>query len=76
MDADYPRFAPKARFMTPILHPNVTKQGKICHSILDRLSLVLPHANFLGNWTTDTSTVTVLNFIWGLLMAPELEDSA
>ena len=75
MDADYPRFAPKARFMTPILHPNVTKQGKICHSILDRLSLACT-VLILGNWTTDTSTVTVLNFIWGILMAPELDDSA
>lgn len=39
MDAEYPAFAPKARFITPILHPNVTKQGRICHSILDRISL-------------------------------------
>ena len=38
MDAEYPAFAPKARFITPLLHPNVTKQGRICHSILDRNS--------------------------------------
>jgi len=38
MDTEYPAFAPKARFITPLLHPNVTKQGRICHSILDRKS--------------------------------------
>ena len=36
MDSTYPNQAPKARFLTPILHPNITKQGRICHSILDR----------------------------------------
>jgi len=45
MDANYPNFAPKARFITPILHPNITKQGRICHSILDRLA----RSNFRAN---------------------------
>ena len=38
MESSYPATAPKARFITPILHPNITKQGRICHSILDRTS--------------------------------------
>lgn len=37
MDSTYPNQAPKTRFLTPILHPNITKQGRICHSILDRM---------------------------------------
>lgn len=73
MDENYPNFAPKARFITPILHPNVTKQGRICHSILDRKSTG-DFVSRLGNWTTDTWTVTVLNLIWALLLTPDMED--
>jgi hypothetical protein len=36
MASPYPNQSPKTRFLTPILHPNITKQGRICHSILDR----------------------------------------
>jgi Ubiquitin-conjugating enzyme len=32
----YPMAAPKVRMLTPILHPNISKQGRICHSILER----------------------------------------
>ena len=30
----------------------------------------------IGNWTSDTSCVDVLNSIWGLLLVPDLEDPA
>jgi len=33
---DYPNRAPDVYFVTPILHLNVDKQGKVCHSALDR----------------------------------------
>ncbi|KAF3931222.1 hypothetical protein ABW19_dt0209355 [Dactylella cylindrospora] len=36
MDDQYPLFGPKARFITPILHPNINKHGRVCHSIFDR----------------------------------------
>jgi len=32
----YPLFAPQARFVTGIHHPNVNQHGRICHSIFDR----------------------------------------
>ena len=38
MEAQYPAFPPKARFCTPILHPNINRHGRICHSILDSKS--------------------------------------
>jgi ubiquitin-protein ligase len=68
----YPTFAPEAFFITPLLHPNVTRQGRICHSILGR---ILPNgvAN-VGNWTTDTTTVQILNSIWSLLLVPDMDD--
>ena len=75
MESSYPACAPKARFITPMLHPNITKQGRICHSILDR-SLSQRYVLILGNWTTDTSCVDVINSIWALLLVPDLEDPA
>jgi ubiquitin-protein ligase/uncharacterized protein YegL len=62
MDESYPGFAPKARFVTPIYHPNVNRHGRICHSIFDR------------NWTTDTSTAMVLSTVYGLLLQPDYSD--
>ncbi|KAK3936440.1 ubiquitin-conjugating enzyme/RWD-like protein [Diplogelasinospora grovesii] len=61
-DSAYPAFAPKARFITPIYHPNVNRHGRICHSIFDR------------NWTTDTSNKMVLSTIYGLLLQPDYTD--
>ncbi|KAK6523109.1 hypothetical protein TWF694_006007 [Orbilia ellipsospora] len=63
MDESYPLFAPKARFITPMLHPNINKHGKICHSIFDR------------NWTTNTTNVQVLQSIFTLLSVPETTDA-
>ncbi|KAK3291654.1 uncharacterized protein B0H64DRAFT_409684 [Chaetomium fimeti] len=58
----YPSFAPKARFVTPIYHPNVNRHGRICHSILDR------------NWTVDTTNAMVIATVYGLLMEPDYSD--
>ncbi|KAK3321742.1 ubiquitin-conjugating enzyme/RWD-like protein [Apodospora peruviana] len=33
---DFPRVPLTIRFVTPILHPNISKQGRICHPIFDR----------------------------------------
>ncbi|EPS39856.1 hypothetical protein H072_6232 [Dactylellina haptotyla CBS 200.50] len=63
MDESYPLFAPKARFITPILHPNINKHGKVCHSIFDR------------NWTTNTTNVQLLQTIFTLLSVPETSDA-
>lgn len=61
-DDDYPRLAPRARFVTKIKHPNVNAHGRICHSIFDR------------DWTSDTSMGVVLDTIYGLLYQPEHSD--
>jgi ubiquitin-protein ligase len=62
MGEDYPAFAPKARFITPVYHPNINRHGRICHSILDR------------NWTVDTTNKDVLDTIYSLLLVPEFSD--
>ena len=61
-DEGYPTFAPKARFITKIKHPNVNAHGRICHSILTR------------DWTSDISMSTLLDSIFGLLLQPEHSD--
>ena len=33
---DYPDRAPTVHFVTPILHLNVNREGRVCHSVLDR----------------------------------------
>ena len=62
MEDNYPTFAPKGRFVTPIYHPNVNRHGRICHSIFDR------------NWTTDTTMRQVIDTVWSLLLVPEFSD--
>lgn len=46
MEEDYPAFPPKARFVTPVLHPNINRHGRVCHSILDRKSHLFPAMDF------------------------------
>jgi ubiquitin-protein ligase len=50
-DEGYPTFAPKARFVTKIKHPNVNAHGRICHSIFNR------------DWTSNTSMSALLDTV-------------
>jgi len=59
---EYPAKAPEMRFITPIYHCNINRDGKICHSVFDR------------NWTSETSMSTVLSCVYGLLLVPEPDD--
>ncbi|KAI9783680.1 MAG: hypothetical protein M1839_003528 [Geoglossum umbratile] len=59
----FPRKPPEVRFLTPILHPNITKHGRICHPILDR------------EWNSSMHAYQVLQHVYGLLMALESRDA-
>ncbi|KAF3190750.1 hypothetical protein TWF788_008272 [Orbilia oligospora] len=59
MTDDFPRKAPQARFITPIIHPNINKHGRVCHAILDQ------------DWKAETKVRDIVCCIYGLLMAPE-----
>jgi ubiquitin-protein ligase len=58
----FPRDPPNIRFVTKILHCNINSYGRVCHSILDR------------NWSSQTRIKTVLDCIYGLLLAPDVDD--
>ncbi|EME39358.1 hypothetical protein DOTSEDRAFT_179879 [Dothistroma septosporum NZE10] len=62
MGDSFPTFAPEARFVTKIRHPNVNAHGRICHALLSR------------DWTSDVSLTTVLDAIYGLLLQAETSD--
>ena len=57
----FPRAPPKVRFVTKILHCNISSYGRVCHSILDR------------NWSSETRIKTVLDCVYGLLLAPDVD---
>jgi ubiquitin-protein ligase len=57
----FPRLPPAVRFVTKILHCNINSYGRVCHSILDR------------NWSSETRVKTVLDCVFGLLLAPDVD---
>lgn len=58
----YPRDPPEIRFATFILHPNVSKQGKVCIAQLGRL------------WTSDITLKDIFDQVYGLLLEPDLDN--
>ncbi|KAI0920122.1 hypothetical protein AcV5_009939 [Taiwanofungus camphoratus] len=59
---DYPQAAPEVRFITPILHPNINRHGKVCHAALDR------------NWLVDMTINVVLQILYGILLTPDTDN--
>ena len=57
-DDNYPVKAPSVKFSSPIYHPNVYKDGKICVDILQ------------GEWSPAQNVRTILISIRSLLMDP------
>ncbi|KAJ7446553.1 hypothetical protein FB451DRAFT_1412223 [Mycena latifolia] len=62
LPAGYPRDPPEIRFVTFILHPNVSKQGKVCIAELGRL------------WSSDITLKEIFSLIYGTLLTPDLEN--
>ncbi len=55
---DYPTKPPSVRFLTPIFHPNVYKDGKICVDILQ------------SEWTPSLNVNSILISLRSLLLDP------
>ncbi|KAG6873635.1 hypothetical protein C0995_013567 [Termitomyces sp. Mi166 len=62
LPADFPRSPPDIRFVTFILHPNVSKQGKVCVAELSRL------------WSSDITLKEIFSLVYGLLLEPDLDN--
>ncbi|KAJ6518100.1 hypothetical protein C8R47DRAFT_1086007, partial [Mycena vitilis] len=62
LPAGYPRDPPEIRFVTFILHPNVSKQGKVCIAELGRL------------WSSDITLKEIFSLVYGTLLTPDLEN--
>ncbi|KAF8208048.1 hypothetical protein K438DRAFT_1667281, partial [Mycena galopus ATCC 62051] len=62
LPAGYPRDPPEIRFVTFIMHPNVSKQGKVCVAELGRL------------WSSDITLKELFSLIYGTLLTPDLEN--
>ncbi|KAF2158863.1 hypothetical protein M409DRAFT_61284 [Zasmidium cellare ATCC 36951] len=60
---DYPYQPPEVRFVTKMMHPNISAHGRVCHSLLTG-----------RDWTSDTSMATVLDTVFGLLLQAETSD--
>lgn len=58
-DSDYPRKPPSVKFITPMYHPNIYRDGKICVDILQS-----------HEWTPAQNIRTILISIMSLLMDP------
>jgi ubiquitin-protein ligase len=57
-DSDYPKRPPSVKFLIPIFHPNIYRDGKICIDILQ------------NEWTPAQNVRTILYSIRSLLMDP------
>ncbi len=58
-DSDYPVKPPSVKFLTPMYHPNIYRDGKICVDILQS-----------HEWTPAQNIRTILVSIMSLLMDP------
>ena len=60
----YPVEPPKVKFLTPMYHPNIYSDGKICLDILDKA------------WTRAYGCVAILSSLQSLLTDPNTESPA
>jgi ubiquitin-protein ligase len=63
LPADFPFKPPEVRFVTPIYHPNVDDQGKICVDLL----------NSSENWKPTTPLVDVVKAVVDLIDNPKID---
>lgn len=63
---EYPLKPPRVRFITPIYHPNIDSQGRVC---LD--TLTMPPK---GAWKPSINIATLLTTVQALMSSPNVDD--
>ena len=73
---EYPNKPPQFKFITPLFHPNVYTDGKVCISILHEGIDVTGYENIADRWNPSHSVNSILMSILSILFAPNFESSA
>ena len=73
---EYPNKAPQFKFITPLFHPNVYSDGKVCISILHEGIDEFGYENLSERWNPSQSVNSILISILSILLSPNFESPA
>ena len=73
---DYPNKAPSFIFITPLFHPNIYTDGKVCISILHEGIDETGYENISERWNPSQSVNSILISIISMLSSPNLDSPA
>lgn len=75
--SDYPLNPPTMRFLSPIYHPNVYKDGRVCISILHQPGDdPMMYESSTERWSPVQSVEKILMSVLSMLAEPNVESSA
>ena len=73
---EYPNKAPQFKFITPLYHPNVYTDGKVCISILHEGIDEFGYESISERWNPSQSVNCILISILSLLSSPNFDSPA
>ena len=73
---EYPNKAPQFKFITPLFHPNIYPDGKVCISILHEGIDEFGYENLSERWNPSQSVNSILISILSMLLSPNLDSPA
>ena len=73
---DYPNKAPSFIFITPLFHPNIYSDGKVCISILHEGIDETGYENISERWNPSHSVNSIIMSIILILITPNLDSIA
>ena len=73
---DYPNKPPQFYFTTPLYHPNIYPDGKVCISILHEGVDEFGYESLSERWTPSQSVNSILISILSMLSAPNFDSPA
>lgn len=72
----YPNNPPQFKFITPLFHPNIYPDGKVCISILHEGEDVYGYESISERWTPSQSVNSILMSILSIINSPNFESPA